>query len=81
MDSPEIKNLKQALKIDLDAAYAYMRFALAVNNSKTNEEEDKSQARDSKEWLVDSLRVLDKQIDEKCKAYRKEIHDVIEKIS
>jgi len=81
MDNVERKNLKQALKIDIDSAYSYIRFALAGHKLGANEEDNKLQTKDSREWLVDSLSVLKRQIAEKCETFLKEIDDTIEKIS
>lgn len=80
MNNAERKNLKQALKIDIDSAYSYMRFALSDNDSKTNKEEE-LQAKKSKAWIVDSLKMLKKQIKEKSEAFIKEIDDAIDKLS
>ena len=80
MNNAERKNLKQALKIDIDSAYSYMRFALSDNGSKTNKEEE-LQAKKSKAWIVDSLKMLKKQIKEKSEAFIKEIDDAIDKLS
>ena len=76
MDNAERKNLKQALKMDIDSADSYMRFALSKVNSKPDEEE-----KGNRQWIVESLTMLKKQIADKYETFIKEIDDTIEKIS